>query len=158
MVAPILIIDKNLICEMWGDHFEALGTPSVNGNSDSNFLTCVTAGIAEIFKSCAEDPSGALCAPLQYEQVARVCSRLKPGTSGVLIDYEHISHAGPTLWKHLFLLYQDFFQTHTVHENLKTGLVLPLFKAKGAKGNNKDKLWRYYNVSYFPQSIRDDST
>ena len=55
---------QNVIREMWADHFEALGAPSVNVNFDGNFLTCVTAGVAEIFKSCAEDPSGALCAPL----------------------------------------------------------------------------------------------
>ena len=136
LVENKLTTDKNLIREMWADHFETLGTPSVNENFDSNFRTCVTAGVAEIFKSCAEVPSRALCAPLEHEEVTRVC--LKPGTSGVLIDYEHISHAGPTLWRHLFLLYQDFFQTHTVPENLKTGVILPLFKGKGAKANNKD--------------------
>ena len=70
---------------MWADHFEALDTPSVNENFDSNFLTCVTAGIAEILKS-SEDPSGALCAPLEYEEVAHVCSGLKPGTSCVLLE------------------------------------------------------------------------
>ena len=142
-----LITDKNLIREMWADHFDALGTPSVNVNIDSNFLTCVTAGLAEIFKSCAEDPSGALCAPLEYDEVARVCSRLKPRTSGVLIDYEHISHAGPTLWRHLFLLYQDLFETHTVPGNLKLGVILPLFKGKGAKANNKDN---YRGITMFP--------
>ena len=84
--------------------------------------------LQKFFKSCSEDPSGALCAPLcaplEYDEVARVCS----GTSGVLIDHEHVSHAAPTLWRHLFLLYQDFFQTHTVPENLKSGVILPLFK------------------------------
>ena len=114
LVENKFITGKNIIREMWADHFETLGTPSVNENFDSNFPTCVTAGIAEIFKSCAEDPSGARCAPLEYEEVTCVCSRLKPGTSGVLIDYEYISHASPTLWRHLFLLYQDFFQTHTM--------------------------------------------
>ena len=32
-----LITDKYLIREMWADHFEALGTPSVNVNFDGNF-------------------------------------------------------------------------------------------------------------------------
>ena len=114
-----------------------LGTPSVNVNFDSNFLTCVTAGVAEIFKSCAEDPFGALCAPLEYDEVAHVCSRLKPETSGVLIDYEHISHAGATLWRHLFLLYQDFFQTHTVPENLKSGLRYHCSKVRELKRTTK---------------------
>ena len=98
LVENKLITDKNLICEMWTDRFEELGTPSVNESFDSNFLTCVTASVADIFKSCTEDSSGALSASLEYEEVARVCSRLKPGTSCVSIDYEYISHAGPTLW------------------------------------------------------------
>ena len=78
LVENKLITDKNLIREMWADHFETLGITSVNENFDSNFLTCVTAGVAEIFKSCTDDLSGALCAPLEYEEVTRVCSRLKP--------------------------------------------------------------------------------
>ena len=79
LVENKLIAGKNLIREMWADHFEAFGTPLVNENFDSNFLTCVTASVADIFKSCAEDPSGAHCAPLEYKEVARVCTRLKPG-------------------------------------------------------------------------------
>ena len=53
-----------------------------------------------------------------------------PGVSGISLDYEHIRFAGPTLWNHLFLLYRDFFQTHTVPENLKTGVILPLFGSR----------------------------
>ena len=55
--------------------------------------------------------------------------------------------AGPTLWNHLFLLYRDFFQTHTVPENLKTEVILPLFKGKRAKANNKDN---YGGITMFP--------
>ena len=112
LVENKFITDKNLICEISADHFEALGTPSVNENFDSNFLTCVTASIADILKLCPENPSGALCASLEYTEVAHVCSRLRLGTSSVLIDYKHISHTDPTLWSHLFLSYQDFFK-HT---------------------------------------------
>ena len=59
---------------------------------------------------------------------------------------KHIRFAGPTLWNHLFLLYQVFVQTHTVPENLKTGVILPLFKGKGAKANNKDN---YRGITMF---------
>ena len=55
LVGNKLITDKNLIREMQASHFEALGTPSVNENFDSNFLTCVTASIADILKSCTGD-------------------------------------------------------------------------------------------------------
>ena len=54
LVKNKLIIDKNPIREMWADHFEELGTPSVSENFDSNFLTRVTAGVVEIFRPCAE--------------------------------------------------------------------------------------------------------
>ena len=74
-------------------------------------------------------------------------SNLKPGVSGISLDNEHIRFAGPTLWNRLFLLYRDFFETHTVPENLKTGVILTLFKGKGANTNNKDN---YGGIAMFP--------
>ena len=65
------------------------------------------------FKRYQRETFGRSTRHLEYDEVAHVCSRLKLETSSVLIDYEHISHAGPTVWRHLCLLYQDFFQTHT---------------------------------------------
>ena len=105
LVKDKLITDKNLIREIWANHFETLGTPSNSENFDSNFLARVTASVEDILKICSEDPAGALCTPLEYEEVVRVCSILKPGISGISLDYEHICFAGPTLWNHLFLLY-----------------------------------------------------
>ena len=89
LVKDKLITNKNLIREMWVNHFETLGTPSNSENFDSNFLAHVTASVEDIFKICSEDPAGALCTPLEYEEVARVCSILKPGISGISLDYEH---------------------------------------------------------------------
>ena len=82
--------------------------------------------------------SGELCEPLRYEEVESVCASLKAGISGVEIDYEHIHFAGPPLWKLLFQLYQDFFMNHSFCESLLTGVILPLYKRKGGKANNKD--------------------
>ena len=76
--------------------------------------------------------------PIQYEEVAKACSRLKRGTSRVLIDYEHVFSAGPPLWKHLFCLLQEFSINGSIFSTLKTGIILPLFKGKGAKANNKE--------------------
>ena len=58
-----LITDKKQIREMWADHFEALGTPSVSVRYDNDFLTRVTTSIKDIFNSCT---SGVLNEPLQY--------------------------------------------------------------------------------------------
>ena len=55
--------------------------------------------------------------------------------------------AGPPLWKHLFQLYKKFFENCSVCESLKTGVILPLFKGKGAKANNKDN---YRGITLFP--------
>ena len=147
LVEDKLITFKNLIREMWFNHFEAPGTPSNSENFDSNFLARVTASVEDILKICSGDPSGAKCAPLEYVEVARVCSSLNQGVSGVSSDYEHIRFVGLTLWNHLFLLYRDFFETQTVPENLKTGVILSLFKGKGAKANNKDN---YRGIIMFP--------
>ena len=75
---------------MWADHFEALGTPSEIATFDKGFFTKVTDSVREVFSTFVYDPNGILCEPLEYEEVARVCSALKPGVSGVEIDYEHI--------------------------------------------------------------------
>ena len=72
---------------------------------------------------------------LDYDEVACVCSKLKLGVTGLCIDYEHIRFAGPPLWRLLLELYQNFYANGSVCESLKTGVILPLFKGKGAKDN-----------------------
>ena len=94
---------------MWADHFEALGTPLVSVRYDNDFLTRVTTSVKDIFNSCTEDPSGVLNKPLQCYEVEQVCSQLKPGVTGVSIDYEHIRFAEPNLWVLIHQLFQDFF-------------------------------------------------
>ena len=58
--------------------------------------------IQNIFQNFINDPTGALNKPLTYEEVAGVCSNLKPGISGVSLDYERVGYAGPPLCKLLF--------------------------------------------------------
>ena len=99
------------------------------------------------FGTFVYDPNGILCEPLEYEEVARVCSTLKLGVSGVEIDYEHIRYAGPPLWKLLYQLYQNYFDNFSVCDSLLTGVILPLFKGKGAKASNKDN---YRGITLFP--------
>ena len=141
-----MITDKEGIRDMLADHFEALGTPLAGMGFDDNFCARITNSVKEMFEICVEDPSGVSNEPLVYEEVARVCSRLKLGASGVLIDYEHIRFGGPSLWQHLFQLYQALFLNYSVSADLKTGIILPLFKGKGAKANNKDN---YRGITMF---------
>ena len=147
LVEGKLLSDVDQIRDMWANHFEALGTPFASSNFDNDFYDRVTTHVQGIFINCTEDSSGVLNEPLQYEEVAKVCSRLKRGTSGVLIDYEHILFACPPLWKHLFCLFQEFFLNGSICSTLKTGIILPLFKGKGAKANNKDN---YRGITLFP--------
>ena len=132
---------------MWAEHFEKLGTLSTNTNFNGVFLNRVSASVQEFVTSCKNDPFGDLNNPRTYEEVANVCSKLEPGVSGVLIDYEHVLFAGPVLWNFLFEFYNEFFDKSSVCESLKVGTILPLFKDKGVKANNKDN---YRGITLFP--------
>ena len=60
LVNDNLLMDKNLIHEMWADHFKALATPSENAHFDNGFLDTVARVVQEIFISCTNDCTGAL--------------------------------------------------------------------------------------------------
>ena len=132
------ITDKNYIRDMWVNHFEDLRKPSVSTCFDHEFSDRVATRVRNISASYQNELPGTLNEPLQYQEVFNVCFKLKSGAFGVLIDYEHIRFGGPILWKLLHDLYQVFFDKSSVCKTLKTGLVLPLFKGKGTKANNKD--------------------
>ena len=142
-----LIKVKKQIHEMWADHFEALGTPSVSVRYDNDSLTHVTTSVKDIFNSCTEDASEVINEPLQYYEVERVSSQLKPGVTGVSIDSEHIRFAEPNLWILLHQLFQDFLNAFSACDDLKIGIILPLFKGKGTKANTKDN---YRGITLFP--------
>ena len=76
-----LLTDRNVIRDMWADHFEALGTPTENKYFDNAFLSRVVSGVREIFDSCTNNPFGVLCEPLDYDEVVCVCSKLKLGVT-----------------------------------------------------------------------------
>ena len=63
---------------------------------------------------------------------------VKTWVTGASIDCEHIRFAGPNLWVLLHQLFQDFLNKFSVCDDIKIGFILPLFKGKGAKANNKD--------------------
>ena len=96
----------------WPFAIEELDAPSGNIQFDSDFLTRVTANVKVqgIFTSCTDDPSGLLSGPLQYEKVSRVCTHLKPGVCGVLIDYKHVKFVRPDLRILLQDVYQEFLR------------------------------------------------
>ena len=97
--------------------------------------------------TCLDHPEGVLSEPLSDEEIAKDCSSLKSGTSGVTLNYEHIRFAGPPFWHLLHESYGQFFLNFSVSKSLKTVLILPLFKGKGAKAKNKDN---YRGITHFP--------
>ena len=115
--------------------------------TDKNLIRRVANTVQELFVSFTDDPSGTLSERFKNEEVEDVCSKLKMGISGVDVDYEHIRFAGPPLWKLFFKLYQNFFTNSSVPESVLTGVILPLFKGRGAKANNKDN---YRGITLFP--------
>ena len=149
-----LLTDKKAIRAIWADHFEALGTPSEIATFDKGFFTKVTDSVREVFSTFVNDPNGILCEPLEYEEVARVCSTLKLGVSGVEIDYEHIRYSGPPLWKLLIQLYQNYFDNFSVCDSLLAGVILPLFKGKGAKLITKINTGLLHFSLLFVKSLR----
>ena len=83
LVNGALITEENDIRDMWADHFEALGIPTVSLNFDNEFANSISTHILNIFQNYINDPTRALNEPLTCEEVASVCSDLKPGVSGV---------------------------------------------------------------------------
>ena len=55
-----LITEENDKSEMWADHFEALGTPTVSLNFDNEFANSISTHIQNIFQNYINDPTGAL--------------------------------------------------------------------------------------------------
>ena len=53
-----LLTDRNVIRDMWADHFEALGTPTENDYFDNAFLSRVVSGVREILTLAQITPSG----------------------------------------------------------------------------------------------------
>ena len=77
------------------DHFEALSTPTVSLNFDNEFANSIWTHVQNIVQNCINDPTGALNEPLTYDEVATVCSNLKPGVSGVSLAYKQIGMLAP---------------------------------------------------------------
>ena len=96
LVNAAFITEESGIRDMWADHFEVQGTPTVSLNFDNEFANSISTHIQNIFENCINNPTGALNEALTYEEVAGVCSDLKPGVSGVSLDNEHVGYAGPS--------------------------------------------------------------
>ena len=133
LVNESLITDINEIRNMWADHFEALGTPSESATYDNGFAAQVSAHVKETFEACLDDPGGILNEPLTNDEIASVCSKLKPGVCGFLLDYEHIRYAGPPLWNLLFILYQECFCQFLSQRILKKGLSCLCLRVRARK-------------------------
>ena len=64
-----LITEENDTRDMWADHCEALGTPTVNLDFDNEFADSTSTHVQNIFQNCTSDSTGALNEPLTYEEL-----------------------------------------------------------------------------------------
>ena len=128
-----LITDKNDIRDMRANHFEELGKPSVSPSFDHDFSDRVATLVWNIFASRQNELPGTLNEPLQYQEVFKVCLKLKPGVSSVLIDHVHIRFGGPILWKLLHDLYLVFLIKLQSAKLSKQVWSYPFPKAKAPK-------------------------
>ena len=134
LVNGSLITDINEIRNMWADHFQALGTSSESATYDNGFAAQVSAHVRETFDACLDD-RGILNDPLTYDEIASVCSKLKPGVCGFLLDYEHIRYAGHPLWNLLFILchVKNAFANFLSQRIFKKGLSCLCLSARARK-------------------------
>ena len=80
-----LISDKNLIRNIWADHFESLGTISSNTNFDSKFLAKVADTVQELFVSFTDDPRGTLKSLLSMRKLRTSAPNWKWGFQGLML-------------------------------------------------------------------------
>ena len=66
LVNGAFITEENDIRDMWADHFEVLGTPTVSFNFDNEFANSISTHVQNIFQNCINDPTEALNEPLTY--------------------------------------------------------------------------------------------
>ena len=146
LVNGSLITDINEIRNMWADHFEALGTPSESATYDNGFAAQVSAHVKETFEACLDKPGGILNEPFTYDEIANFCSKLKPG---VWCSFRLRTRS--LCWfsslESPFHIVSKCFCQFSVPKNIRKGIILPLFKGKGAKANNIDS---YRGITLFP--------
>ena len=76
-----------------------------------------------------------------------VCCSYSYVISRLVRNGSYLSLIQHPTWKLLFQLYQNYFDNFSVCDSLLTGVILPLFKGKGAKDNNK---YNYRGITLFP--------
>ena len=87
------------ITNMWADHFETLGQPTIDNSYNESFRIKVESTVEQIFAECVSTLS--CTEPLfVYDTVKEVCQGLKCGVAGGpdMTTYEDLKYGGPVLW------------------------------------------------------------
>ena len=135
------------ISNMWADHFETLGQPTVDNSYNESFRIKVESAVEKIFAGCV---STLFCTePLFiYDTVKEVCQGLKCGVAGGpdMTTYEHLKYGRLVLWDILSSLHLSLFVSCDVPSQFRTFFVLPLFKGKRTKACDRDS---YRGIAMF---------
>ena len=142
------------VTNMWADHFETLGQPTIDNSYNESFRIKVESAVEQIFAECVSTLS--YTEPLfVYDTVKDVCQGLKFGVAGGpdMTTYEHLKYLAPVLWDILSKLYLFLFVSCDVPSQFRTFFILPLFKGKVAKACDRDSYRVIAMFSVFLQSF-----
>ena len=118
------------IANMWADHFETLGQPTIDNSYNESFRTEVESAVEQIFAECVSTLS---CTdPLfVYDNVKEVCQGLKCRVAGGRPDkttFDNLKYGGPVPLDILSKLYLFLFVSCDVPSQFRTFFILRLFK------------------------------
>ena len=72
LIGGKLITDENDVLDIWANHFEDLGKPSVSPSFDLDFSYRAATHVRNIFVLCQNELPGTLNESLQYQEVPLV--------------------------------------------------------------------------------------
>ena len=127
------------VLDMWANHFESLGQPTIEASFDEPFRLKVESVVQEIFIDCL-NTLPCTNSIFIFNIVKEVCQGLECGVAGGpdMTSCEHLKYGRPTLWNILSKLYFKLFFAHDIPSQFRRQLVLPMFKGKGGKVYLKD--------------------
>ena len=85
------------VLDMWANHFESLGQPTVEASFDEPFRLKVESAVQEIYIDCFNTQS-CTNSIFIFNIVKEVCQGLKCGVAGGpdMTSYEHLKYGRPT--------------------------------------------------------------
>jgi hypothetical protein len=118
------------LCQAWADYFEQLATPKNLPEFDNDYMDSV---IMRNYILQRRQGDGELVPEITDTLISDYISNLKnakaPDEFG--ISSEHLKFAGATVVPIVRTIIENIFKTEQIPEQMKTGVITPVFKNKG---------------------------